>query len=124
MRRDPEAMKRAAARRQREDNAARLQAKVPELKSLSLHIEEGPMGLEGAWVSYVRHVVVERAPALFEIPCGDRACRDGGHDLTRRVMRALQSGKAEHSGRHRCEGSVNGDDCPLELSFVVHATYG
>lgn len=124
MRRDPEAMKRAAARKKREDEAARLQDKIPKLKSLSLRIEEGPIGLEGAFVKYVRHVVVDRAPALFVIPCAERACRDGGHDVTRRVLRALRSGKTEYSSRHRCDGQVRGEDCPLELSVVVEASYG
>ena len=124
MRRDPDAMKRAAARRKREDDAARLADKIPELKSLSLTIEEGPLGIDGAWVKHVRHVVVQRAPALFEIPCGDRSCREGGHDLTRRVLRALRSGKTEYAGHHSCDGQVGDDGCQLEVNFVVQATYG
>lgn len=123
MRRDPEAMRRAAARRQREDDAARLLDKVPNLKRLALHIEERPLGPEGPPVRHIRHVVVERAPALFEIPCSERGCHGGGHDLTRRVLRALRGGKAEFSGKHRCSGEIDGAECQVEICFEAEATY-
>jgi hypothetical protein len=123
MRRDPEAMKRAAARKQKEDDAARLREKVPNLKRLALHIEEHPMGPEGPPVRHIRHVVVERAPALFEIPCSERACRGGGHDLTRRVMKALRSGKQAFAGKHRCAGEIDGEACLVEICFEAEATF-
>jgi hypothetical protein len=116
-------MKRAAARRQKEDEAARLREKVPNLKRLALHIEERPLGPEGPPVRHIRHVIVDRAPALFEIPCSERTCTGGGHDLTRRVIRALRSGKAAFSGKHRCAGEIDGQECLLEICFEGEATF-
>lgn len=123
MRRNPEAMRRAAARRKREDDAARLRDKVPNLRRLAITIEEHPLGPEGPPVRHIRHVVVERAPALFEIPCSERHCENGGHDLTRRVMRALRGGKARFTGSDRCSGEVDGEECQVEIHFEAEATF-
>ena len=123
-RRDMEAIRRAAERRKREDSAERLNKKVPALESMSIHIRERPADGSGYEIKYVKHIVVERAPALFEIPCVDRHCKGGGHDLTRKVLAALRKGKTEFEGKDLCSGDVEGERCDLELKFVVEATYG
>jgi hypothetical protein len=122
-RRDIDKIKRAAERRKREDEAVRLQKKVPELKSLSLHILERPVDGSGYEIKYTKHVVVDRAPALFDIPCVDPGCKGGGHDLTKRVLAGLRRHKTHFGGTDLCEGSINGESCCLELSFVAEATY-
>src|SRR5689334_11753022 len=81
-----DAAMRAAERRRREDEAPRLLARVPKLESLKLEIEERRPEATSADVQHVKRVVVESAPALFEIACCDRACKDGGHDITRAVL--------------------------------------
>lgn len=122
-RRDTEAIKRTAERRKREDKAERLRRKVPKLKTLAIHISEKPVDGKGYEITYIKHVVVDNAPALFEIPCMERTCKDGGHDLTSKVMNELRRGKTSFGGNDRCEGNINGEDCALELSFTAEATY-
>jgi hypothetical protein len=75
MRRNPEMMKRIADRKEKEEAAARLRELFPSLRSLTLRIEERMRGRPAAEVNYTRHIIVERAPALFELPCSDRACK-------------------------------------------------
>ena len=122
-RRNTEAIKRSAERKKREDKAERLLKKVPNLKSLSIHISEKPVDGKGYEISYVKRVVVDHAPALFVIPCVERSCAGGGHDLTRKVLNALKKGKTEFTGNDRCEGTIDGEECTLELSFVAEASY-
>lgn len=123
-RRDTEAIKRATERRKREDKAERLRIKVPKLKTLSIHISEKPVeGKKGYEVKYIKHVIVDSAPALFEIPCMERTCKDGGHDLTGKVLNALRRGKTEFEGQDRCEGNIDGEECTIELSYTAEATY-
>jgi hypothetical protein len=102
------AAQRFAERREREEGAPRLLALVPGLKSLELDIQER----RGSWPeptregSYVRHVVVSSAPALFFITCHDPECRDGGHELTGAVMRALRSHQARFEAEDPCPGHL------------------
>lgn len=74
-------------------------------------------------VTHKRRVVVERAPALFELPCQDSSCKDGGHDITRDVMRALQDGSTQFQGEDLCRGQVGQAECRRVLSYVGIATY-
>src|SRR6266849_2479094 len=76
-RRNSVAAQRFAERRRREEDAPRLCDQVPNLVSLKLEIEERS-GVTG--VKHIRRVVVDRAPALFLVPCGDSKCADGEHD--------------------------------------------
>lgn len=124
MRRNSEAMQRAVERRERELAAGPLAAKVPNLRSLCLRIEERTSDQSGAEVVYTRHVVVDRAPALFDIPCCDRGCRGGGHDMTLKILRSLRHGLAHFEGSDRCAGSVRDRGCAFELRYVAEATYG
>lgn len=121
-RRNSEAAQRAAARRQAEDDAPRLLAEIPQLESLNIDVEEHlPSGTVAS--NHVRRVVVDRAPALFVMPCNDRSCKEGGHDLTRAFLAELRRGKTTFEGSHACEGQVGSSNCSLTLKYVAHATY-
>jgi hypothetical protein len=122
MRRLSEAAKRAAERRLREDSADRLSTVVPGLEKLTLRIEEISSADDTPDVSHVRHIVVNNAPALFEVACCDRKC-DGQHDLTSRILRALQSGKEQFEGRDVCGGNARDGDCAFSLRFYAEADY-
>ena len=125
MRRITPAVKRAAERRMREDAAKRLNEVVPALDALVLTIEEcdsDKASLAPIEVTHTRRIVVDRAPAVFDLPCYDRHC-DGGHDVTSSVIRALEARKTRFEGRHRCSGHSKHGDCRLELHFVAEAHY-
>jgi hypothetical protein len=68
-------------RRKRQDEAARLLAVVPALTALRLEL----IGVQNDAVipgsSHVKVIPLATAPALFELPCTDNRCKDGGHDL-------------------------------------------
>jgi len=121
--RNAEAAKRFAERRQQEDDAPRLKVAVPSLEGLRLEIESRTSGSPAADSNYVRHIVVDRAPALFLIPCADSSCRDGGHDVSREIMRALEAGQQRFEGEDRCYGSVGMAQCRQVLNYVGLATY-
>jgi hypothetical protein len=119
------AAQRFAERREREDGAPRLLEVIPGLKSLELDIQER----RGTWPaptpegSYLRHVVVSSAPALFFITCHDPECRDGGHDLTSLVMRALRSHETRFEAVTRCQGRLGSADCQRTISVVGKVSY-
>ena len=114
---------RSAERRKREDEAPRLSADVPRLKTLKLEIEERMNGGSVAEPVHVRRVVVEHAPALFVITCGDPRCKDGGHDITRSVMDGLRAHQERFEGEDICIGSLGTAQCSRVLHFVCVATY-
>lgn len=118
-----EAAVRAAERRRREDEAQRLSDRVPELASLRLEIDERRPGLASPDVSHVKRVVVESAPALFDIACCDRSCKDGGHDVTRMVLAELERGAERFEGEDVCHGSIGGATCGRVLHYVGVASY-
>lgn len=122
-RRYSEGAQRFAERRKREDEAPRLVAEVPGLQSLALQIEERTEGSPVAEPTHVRRIVVQHAPALFVLPCGDSRCRDGGHDVTSTVMRALRARETRFEGHDVCSGSVGTGQCSRVLHFVAEATY-
>jgi hypothetical protein len=123
MRRSAEVMRRAEERRQRADGARRLHDVVPELESLELEIHESREGQPGQEVTHKRYIIVARAPALFEIPCSDRKCCEGGHDVTATVMQHLLGHDRQFEGRHVCAGHLKDGDCAYELRFVASARY-
>jgi hypothetical protein len=112
---------RFADRRRREDDAPRLCKEVPNLVSLKLDIEDRSGAAEGS--EHTRRVVVDRAPALFLMPCGDPRCTDGEHDLTHSVMRALRSQETTFRGEDACGGSIGPSQCPRVLKFEAVAAY-
>lgn len=123
-RRNGEAAQRFADRRRREDDAPRLHTEIPKLASLRLEIEERRSGGVVAEASHIRRVVVENAPALFMLTCGDPACREGGHDITHALLRGLQGGLPRVEGEDVCTGRVGTADCARVMHWVGLATYG
>ena len=123
--RNGDAARRYAERKKREDDAPRLSEVVPGLESLRLDVQQGTStdpaaNPEG---SHVRRIVVDNAPALFVITCHDKACKDGGHDVTTLVMQALRARKEHFEGQKPCMGQVGSGECRRVLRFVGTATY-
>jgi hypothetical protein len=119
-RKNSPAAQRFAERRRREDDAPRLCDEVPDLVSLRIEIEErsGVTGTE-----HIRRFVIDRAPALFLVPCGDPRCTGGEHDLTTPVMRALRAHEKVFEGDDVCMGSVGPNPCSRVLHFDAIAEY-
>jgi hypothetical protein len=111
---------RFAERRRREDEAPKLSAQAPALTSLRLDLEERS-GAGGT--KHIRRVMVDRAPALFLVPCGDPRCVDGEHDLTSQVMQALRSRRPSFEGSDSCSGNIGSSPCQRVLNFVGTAEY-
>ncbi|MBI4957576.1 MAG: hypothetical protein HY908_36560 [Myxococcales bacterium] len=110
-------------RRRREDEAPRLHERLPALATLRLEVEERRSGSVSTETKHVRLVVVDSAPALFVLPCGDSSCRDGGHDLTDGVLRSLAAGKTRFELEDGCLGNVGSSTCGRVLRVVGLATY-
>jgi hypothetical protein len=119
-RNNPAAAQRFAERRRREQDAPRLREQVPNLVSLRLEIEErsGEAGIK-----HVRRVVIDHAPALFLVPCGDAKCPDGEHDLTSAVMQALRAHETSFHGKDGCTGKAGLSPCSREVRFDAVAQY-
>ncbi len=122
-RRKTEAAERFAERRRLEEAAPRLKERVPDLVSLKLEVEEShdTAGLSGS--KHVRHIVVDRAPALFAIPCGDPSCQGGGYDVTVTVMRGLADRAERFEAHDHCAGTVGGASCRRVLHVTAIAQY-
>jgi hypothetical protein len=123
-RRQSEASQRFSERRKREDEAPRLLAEIPQLESLKLEIGETSGGAPVAEPAYVRRIVVQNAPALFFVACGDSRCKDGGHDITHEVLRQLRTRGTSFRGEDSCAGSVGSSPCGRTLRWTATATYG
>jgi hypothetical protein len=123
MNRRGEAAERFAARRRQEDEAPRLRDVVPRLTACRVEFEERRGGVTTADVSHTRRIVVERAPALLIIPCGDASCRDGGHDISSDFLRGLREGRTVIHGEDTCYGQVGTADCGRILKFTAFAEY-
>jgi hypothetical protein len=118
-----EAQQRFADRRKREDDSPRLSEELPNLAALKLTVEERRPTAVTAESKYVRHVIVDRAPALFDIPCGDPSCSGGGHDVTQQLMRQLRANTAEVMVEHECQGGVGTSHCGRILRVIGTPTY-
>jgi hypothetical protein len=111
---------RSIERRKSEDDAPRLLAEVPSLRSARiLIIEQVPTGS----MRHTKHIVVARAPALFIIPCGVPACQDGGHDITSHVMSALRRRLPTAQGEDACGGTSGSAPCGRSIRFELTAEY-
>ena len=122
-RRPSAAAQRAQERRDRENAAPRLVSEMPNLTSLKLEIEEWQGGQPVAEPKHVKRIVVEHAPALFLLPCGDSRCDAGGHDITHMVMRGLRMSDAQFDGEDPCHGTVGTAPCNRTLHWVAFAEY-
>jgi hypothetical protein len=122
-RRTSEAAERFAARRRQEDEAPRLRDVIPRLQACRIELAERRAASTNTDVSHTRRVVVEHAPALLVVPCGDASCRDGGFDLSHDFLRGLREGRAEIHGEDCCHGHVGTADCGRVLAFTAFAEY-
>jgi hypothetical protein len=110
-------------RRQREDQAPRLRQKVRQLAALDIEIDESSAAGTVLAARYTRRIVVEHAPAHFEIPCAEEGCSGGGFELTHEVMRALKARRTLFEGEAACSGSVGSAGCGRVLRYVARASY-
>jgi hypothetical protein len=117
-----EASQRYAERLQREQDAPRLRERVPALATLRLEITDG-RNLTSADSKHTRIIVVDTAPALFSLLCGDPACRDGGHDVTNAVLDGLRTGATRFEVQDACYGSVGSAQCGRTMLVEIMATY-
>lgn len=122
-RRHSEASQRFAERRKREDEAPRLSAEFPKLESLRLEIEERRSGSPVGEAGYIRRIMVDHAPALFVLPCGDPSCKDGGHEITDGLLRALRGGQGRFETEDPCRGQIGSSECQRVLHCIAIATY-
>ena len=107
----------------REDEAPRLKDRVPSVSSLRLDLEEFAEDRSVVGTRRVRHIVVDKAAALFEIPCSDSKCENGGHDVTREIMEALVQRRPSFEFRSDCAGNVGGQPCGRALAVTASADY-
>jgi hypothetical protein len=121
--RQSEAAARSAERRRREDAAPRLKDQVPALETLRLDIQERRADAPIAESSHVRRIPVEHAPALFELPCHDAFCTEGGHDMTQIILQSLRAGETAFEGEDACNGHTGTAPCQRVLRYVATATY-
>ena len=114
---------RFAARRQREIDAPKLTEEVPSLATLRMEVTE--LGGTGTILEskHVRLVVVGSAPALFLVPCGDPACKEGGHDITREVVNHLKRSDASFEIEDGCPGTTGTANCSRIIKVKAEATY-
>ena len=122
-RRNNEAALKAKERRDREDAAPRLLVRVPRLTSLALEIKESKGEQDIFEATHTRRIVVERAPALFELACAERGCEGGGHNLTLEIMRALSTSQPRFEGQDTCGGQIGNAHCGRLLKYHGIATY-
>jgi hypothetical protein len=114
---------RRVLRVQREDAAGKLLARAPDLASLSISIRESrPEGCVSD-TQYTRRVVLEHAPALFEVPCAYPECEDGGYDVTREVLLSLAAHLTSFAGEQACRGRCGSLECTRVLHYAGTATY-
>jgi hypothetical protein len=123
-RRNSDAADRMRERRRLEDAAPRLSSEIPALRSLrlSLSFRRGEFRL--GETSYVRIIVVPTAPALFWVACADPSCREGGHQITAPMLKALKAHDPQFCGEDLCRGMVGaGAACASTLIYEAVATY-
>lgn len=113
-----------AERWRREDAAPRLLERVPSLQTLILSLNDlrGENRVNGT--KRMQHVIVARAAALFEIPCSDPKCQNGGYDVTSEVLSFLRLRRESFAGVAECGGMVGHNACRCSLSFAARASYG
>ncbi len=123
MRRDPEALARARERREKNDAAKRIKEIVPNLATMKLQVSEKPIKADAdKAITHIKHVIVDRAPARFELPCCDHKC-DGSHDFTEFVLEGLQKKEASFSSTDPCGGAAKEGPCHFEMTITAMATY-
>jgi hypothetical protein len=118
-----EAEERRVRRDERESSAGKLIERFPDLVTLDLAITEARPSGGAIDNRYIRRIVVEHAPALFELRCSHSDCQDGVYDLTRDLLAGLAARKGRFEGERSCAGRGRAVDCTRVLSYVATATY-
>jgi hypothetical protein len=96
--------------------------RVPNLVSLRLEVEERRATSIAVESRHVRHIV-DSAPALFVLPCGDPACKDGGHDVTSMILRGLLAGSERFDVEDVCLGEIGSARCGRVVKVTAIAKY-
>ena len=96
---------------------------MPALLTLRLEIQERRADALIAESTHVRKIPVEHAPALFELPCHDTVCVEGGHNMTQLILHSLKAGQTEFEGEDACGGHTGTAPCQRVLRYVASATY-
>ncbi|HEU5073450.1 MAG TPA: hypothetical protein VFU02_04745 [Polyangiaceae bacterium] len=107
----------------REDEAPRLKEKAPMLASLRLELEEFSEGHSIVGTRRVTLVVIDHAAALFEIPCSDPKCEEGGHEITREVLSELAKQPPRFEIESGCHGYMANRPCGRTLRVIGQAEY-
>jgi hypothetical protein len=108
--------------RRREDEAPRLREVVKQLRTLRLRFQDVREEGRHLVMPYIKPIVVQSAPAHFEIRCMEPRC-DGRHDLTRLILNALQTSQCSFGGTTHCNGMVGDLACDRVLSYTGEAAY-
>lgn len=108
---------------ERENAAPRLKQMVPNLAALRLSLVESRGAYPIGGTRRVQHIVVDTASARFEVPCGEKGCTGGGHDLSRTAASQLRERRTAFSGTSECMGSVGERGCDRRLEYAFEATY-
>jgi len=105
----------------RENAAPRLKELVPNLKSLRWSLVEQRAGRDLGGTRRTQHVIVDKASARFEVPCGESGCTGGGHDVSNATCSQLRQQQHAFGGTSDCQGYVKDRPCDrrLEYSFVA-----
>ena len=111
-----------AERRRQEDESPRLRTVIPSLSALRLELSEsrreGPIDL-----SHIKRIVVENAPSVFVLPCGEPRCRRGSYDLTGSIIAGLHRGVARIVASDTCLGDVGSAQCGRVMHCIAVAEY-
>lgn len=110
-------------RRRREDESQRLRTVVPRLVSLRLELRESRSDDGQVEFSHIKRIVLEHAPSVFAIPCGEPRCKHGSYDLTDPVLAALRRGETRVEVTDTCTGDVGTARCGRVLRCVALAEY-
>lgn len=110
-------------RRRREDESQRLRTVVPRLLSLRLELSESRGDDGQIEFSHIKRIVVEHAPSVFAIPCGEPRCKHGSYDLTDPLLAALRRGETRVEVTDTCAGDVGTARCGRVLRCVALAEY-
>ena len=114
---------RRKARHARDDASPRLRDRVPRLEALHFEISVSREGVAVEAARHVKRFVVGQAPALFVLDCTDQSCRDGGHDLTERVLGQLAANQERFEAEDSCRGRSGDRECGRVVRVTAFATY-
>lgn len=123
MRRNKNIPSERVERWRREDAAPRLLDQFPLLRTLTLSLKDKRGESRVTGTERMQHVIVARAGALFEIPCSDPKCQNGGYDVTSEVLSSLRLKRESFAGVADCCGMVGDNMCRCSLSFAARASF-